>query len=627
MSDANTPTPENQTYPTTQPRGDVLFRLLCQSAAASVIVVAIAIVVVLIIQTGPMLGRMGEFLTGDSLDPNNNKYGALAYIYGTLITSFWAMVIALPLGVLSAAYLAEIASPKVRRAGSFLIELLAAIPSVVYGFWGLFFIAPFVQMIFNAIGGPNTGGSGITSASLILAIMIVPYITAITFDVCRAVPRSQREGALALGATRWQMIRTSVLPFARPGIIAAGFLALGRALGETMAVTMLVGNRAELPQSMQQVLFPFFSLGDSIASVIANQLNETSDETHRSALVGLGLLLFFVTILVNMIARLLIGQSGGKRGGRRWFGRKTIDVADIPAELPPIDPEQVERARVKSRRNDQIMTGVMRGALLTTVIPLFLILGYICYRGIGALNMDFFTDLPQSPAPGMPRGGLAHAFLGSLMLVGLASLFAVPLGILAAIFLAEYKSSRFSNSVRFVAELLGGVPSIVIGIFAYAVVVRTTGGFSGWAGAFALGIMMIPIVVRSTEESLKLVPTSMRHASYALGGKEWQTTMFVSLPAAMPAIITGVFLAVGRIAGETAPLLLTAYGSNFFAHSPGDRTPFLPKYIYDYSRSGIENWEQQAWAAALVLVAFIMILNVGIRYLAGSRTVGASRAD
>src|SRR5262249_12897952 len=164
---------------------------------------------------------------------------------------------------------------------SFLIELLAAIPSVIYGFWGVVFLAPAVQWAITAMGGPNHGGRGLLTAGLVLAVMIVPYVTAISFDVIRAVPRSQREGALALGATRWQMIWTAVLPYARPGIIAACFLALGRALGETMAVTMLVGNQAQISLSP-------FALGDSIASVIAKQFGTADTDMQRSALVALG---------------------------------------------------------------------------------------------------------------------------------------------------------------------------------------------------------------------------------------------------------------------------------------------------------------------------------------------------
>ena len=219
------------------------------------------------------------------------------------MTSAIAMLIAVPLGIGTAAFLSEIAPTRIRQAGSFLSELLAAIPSVVFGFWGLYFIAPAVKAVFLWIGAPpSTSGQGIVSAGLVLAIMILPYITAISFDVCRAVPSSQRQGALALGATRWQTIRTVILPYARPGILAACFLALGRALGETMAVTMLIGN-------VRYLNFSIFATGDSIASIIAGQLHE-ADGPHRGALIALGLILFIITATTNVLGRYFIGLAG-----------------------------------------------------------------------------------------------------------------------------------------------------------------------------------------------------------------------------------------------------------------------------------------------------------------------------
>jgi phosphate transport system permease protein len=269
------------------------------------------------------------------------------------------------------------------------------------------------------------------------------------------------------------------------------------------------------------------------------------------------------------------------------------------------------------------MTVVLTACLVVTLAPLFFILGLIIVRGLPGLSWDFFTRLPEPPGEG---GGLAHALVGSGLIVGLATVCAVPLGILAAVFLAEYRTARSVPAVRFVGEVLGGVPSIIIGIYAYALWVGSR-TFSAWAGAFALGVMMIPIVMRTTEEALRLVPQSLRNASYALGANHWQTIVRVTVPAALPAVITGVFLAIARIAGETAPLLLTAYGSSFFPRSIDERTPFLPKYIYDYARSGFPEWEQQAWAAALVLLAVVMALNVGIRLATGKRLVSAARAD
>jgi phosphate transport system permease protein len=277
----------------------------------------------------------------------------------------------------------------------------------------------------------------------------------------------------------------------------------------------------------------------------------------------------------------------------------------------------------RARRTNRLMTGVLAGCLVVTLTPLFLILGMIVLRGVPGLSWDFFTKLPEPPGEG---GGLAHALVGSGLIVGLATVCAVPVGILAAVFLAEYRTAKSVPAVRFVGEVLAGVPSIIVGIYAYALWVGSR-NFSAWAGAFALGVIMVPIVVRTTEEALRLVPQSLRNASYALGANHWQTIVRVTLPAALPAVITGVFLAIARIAGETAPLLLTAYGSSFFPRSIDERTPFLPKYIYDYARSGYPEWEQQAWAAALVLLAVVMVLNVGIRLVTGTRVVSATRAD
>jgi phosphate transport system permease protein len=607
-------------------RGDSLFRWLCQGAGGVVLGIVAGLFVVLIVQSWPVLKDLFDYRLLTSSDWNPNKrppiFGSLVFVFGTLITSFIALLIAIPLGVGSAAYLSEIAPGWVRRACSFLIELLAAIPSVVYGFWGLFFLAPMVQKFFTFLGGPNNAsGQGIFCAGLILAIMVLPYITAISFDVCRAVPRSQREASLALGATRWQMIHSVVLPYARPGIIAACFLALGRALGETMAVTMLIGN-------VRYIDFSLFASGDSIASVIANQLNEAGTKLHRSALVALGLLLFVITAVTNISARLLIARASKPRV------RKSRRIT--PVEASSVNGQPVERFaettahRRRARVTNRLMTWVLAGCQVFTTGPLFLILGYIAWRGVSAVDWNFFTKTPKPV--GELGGGLAHALVGSAEMVLMASIFAVPLGILAAVFLTEYKNNRMTGSIRFFAELLAGVPSIVIGIFAYAVLVKPPWtsqplGFSAWAGAFALGVMMLPVIIRTSEEAMKLVPSSIRQASYALGATQRQTVMKVILPAALPAIITGVLLAMGRIAGETAPLLLTAYGSIYMPTSPSDRTPFLPGYIYEYSKSADPEQQRQAWAAAVVLLGVIMFLNIAIRLLAGRRLVAAARAD
>ena len=552
---------------------------------------------------------------GQIVEKSEPRFGVWVFIYGTLATSAIAMLIAVPLGVGTAAYLSEIAPAWLRRACSFLSELLAAIPSVVYGFWGLFFIAPAIHRLFVAVGvNSPASGQGILAAGLILAIMILPYITAISFDVCRAVPSAQRQGALALGATRWQMIRSVVLPYARPGILAACFLALGRALGETMAVTMLIGNVRYLEYSLG-------ARGDSIASVIAGQLHE-ADGPSRAALIALGLILFLITAITNIVGRSLIGLVG-RSGGR---ARQLATQGEPP---PPLPVEVLEAGRNRAHRRNIAMTWVLSTCQVLTIIPLFLIIGFIVFNGLPEVDQNLFLKRPVPQ--GESGGGLGHAMLGSLYMVSIASAFAVPIGILAAIFLAEYRDP-LTKPIRFMTELLGGVPSIVIGIFAYSVIIYPpwadkSGKFSAWAGIFALGVMMLPVVVRATEETLKLIPNSLRHASYALGASKAQTILRVIVPAALPAIITGVLLAMGRIAGETAPLLLTARDSLFWPGSLGEKMASLPYYIYEYSKSADAGQQRLAWGGAFVLLAFVVILNVSVRLVAGKRVVSAARAE
>jgi phosphate transport system permease protein len=602
--------------------GDTIFRGLCQSAGGFVLAVAAALVVVLVIQSWPVLSDPTTYrlLTSTDWNPDRGSYGALVFVYGTVVTSLIALLIAVPLGVGAAAYLSELAPGRVRKACAFLLELLAAIPSVVYGFWAREFLAKHgLAPAFDFLGLPNkAAGQGLLAAGLVLAVMILPYVTAVSYDVCQAVPRSQREGGLALGSTRWQTIWRVVLPYARPGIVAAGFLALGRAIGETMAVTMVVANSPYMD-------FHLNATGDTIPSVIAKELFEATGP-RKAALVALGLLLLAITLVMNVAARLLVRWASRPRVRA---GRHAVHIEEGLPAPPPRPAAEVEASRAAARRNDRLMRWALAGCQVLTVVPLFLILGYITVRGAPGVDLDFFTKLPNDS----PGRGLKHALVGSAMLVGLATAFAVPVGVLAAVFLAEYRTHRLVPPVRFVAELLGGVPSIVIGIFGYAVLVQpfwsgARWGFSAWAGAFALGVMMFPVVVRASEEAMRLVPDSLREASYALGASRWQTVVKVVLPAALPAVITGVILAVGRIAGETAPLILTARGSQWMPRSPAEPTPSIPFYVYEFSKFAPGSEEiRLAWAAAFVLVVVVVLLNVGVRLLAGKRVVAAARAD
>ena len=254
------------------------------------------------------------------------------------------------------------------------------------------------------------------------------------------------------------------------------------------------------------------------------------------------------------------------------------------------------------------MTGV---CAVVAVSALFFILGYLVYHGGKSISWSFFTKLP---APvGETGGGMANAIVGSAKLLLLATLFGVPVGFFGAIYLAEFSQSTIAFVVRYAADLLNGVPSIVIGIFAYTVAVLPFKHFSTLAGGFALGLMMIPITLRSTEEFLLGVPRSLREGAMALGASKWKTIATVVVPAAYRGILTAILLAFARVAGETAPLLFTALGSRFWNRGWNQPTASLPVMIYDYARAPYEDWHRQAWAAGLVLLGLILIINIVAR--------------
>jgi len=266
------------------------------------------------------------------------------------------------------------------------------------------------------------------------------------------------------------------------------------------------------------------------------------------------------------------------------------------------------------------MTGV---CAFVSVLVLFFILGYLLFNGGTSINWDFFTKLPKPV--GETGGGMANAIVGSGKILLLASLMGVPIGFLGGIYLAEFSGKGMASVVRYAADLLNGVPSIVIGIFAYSLVVLPFKHFSALAGAFALGIMMIPITLRSTEEFLKSVPRMLREGAMALGASKWKTIATVIVPAAYRGIMTAILLALARVAGETAPLLFTAFGNRFESHGWSQPTATLPVMIYTYAVSPYDDWHRQAWAAGLVLLGLVLIINITARTIL-SRGIAVPRS-
>jgi phosphate transport system permease protein len=270
-------------------------------------------------------------------------------------------------------------------------------------------------------------------------------------------------------------------------------------------------------------------------------------------------------------------------------------------------------SRIRRRLVNVVAQGLAVACTVAVLVPLVLIFGYLLAQGITSVNYDFFTQLPKPV--GEPGGGMANAIVGTLTLIGLACAIGLPVGVLSGVYLAEYGYGRFGWGVRFAADVLTGVPSIVIGIYAYTLIVLPMHGFSAYAGGCALAVIMLPIVARTTEEMVKLVPNSLREASLALGVPAWRTTIWVVIRTARGGIVTGIMLAVSRVAGETAPLLFTAFGNQFWHHGLNGPISSLPVQIYTYAISPFDDWHRQAWAGALVLLSLIFLTSLSVRVL------------
>jgi phosphate transport system permease protein len=658
--------------------GDAIYRTAVTFFALCIPILLVLVAWELFSAGWPTFRRFGAgFLTSSTWNPVAGVFGAAPAIYGTLVSSFLALLIAVPLALGVSIFLSELAPRALRQPIGFLVDLLAAIPSVVYGLWGIFVLLPVLRdpvipFLRDTLGlgatplfsGPAYGPS-ILAAGLILAIMVLPYVASVSREVLLAVPRTQREAALALGATKWEMVRGAVLPYAKSGIIGGIILGLGRAPGETMAGTMLIGNRHEISASL-------FAPGYTMASLIANEFSEASSDAHLSALMAVGFALFAITIIVNAIARLLVRRVSYQAAGSKAPSPAPAQKleASLPrnrgsmSARPNMDPRfrgddygiaprlrgddsgtgprfrgddsgMDPRSHGDGNRRVTSFLGVRRAksaamfaltaiAAVGATLPLLLILWHLVNTGLGSLGLDFFTHAPRPV--GEPGGGMGNAIVGTLMLIAIASGLGLPVGVGAGLYLAEHRGTALASSVRFLADVLSGLPSIVTGIFIWTLIVRPMGRFSALAGGIALGTMMIPMVARTTEEMIRLVPTSLREAALALGYPRWRASLGIVLRTASAGIVTGSLIALARVAGETAPLLFTAFGNQYWSTSPGQPIAALPLQIFTYAISPYDEWHRLAWAGALALIALILVISIIARFGTRRRFAGGDGA-
>ncbi|HEV2399218.1 MAG TPA: phosphate ABC transporter permease PstA [Candidatus Sulfotelmatobacter sp.] len=291
-------------------------------------------------------------------------------------------------------------------------------------------------------------------------------------------------------------------------------------------------------------------------------------------------------------------------------------------EMSPSLGKTVPPISLHRRLTDHLMTGLAVFTVFVVLAPLIAIFAYLVYRGVGSINWAFLTQLPKPV--GETGGGMANAIVGSIFILAIASIIGVPFGIGAGIYLAEFGRNRFGSVIRFTADVLNGVPSIVIGIVAYSIVVLYEKHFSALAGGVALAIMMVPTICRTTEEMLLLVPQALREAAYGLGVPRWRTTLSVVLRTATSGVITGVMLAFARVAGETAPLLFTAFGNQFWNLRYDQPTAALPLQIYVYANSPYDDWHRQAWAGSFILILLIVSSIAAVRYAVRRGSFGAA---
>jgi phosphate transport system permease protein len=543
-------------------RGSLPFRVALTASTFVVTGLIVALFLTLSADAWPAIARFKlGFLFETTWDPVKKLFGAGTFIVGTLITSFLALVISLPFSLAFALMLGEyFRFGPINRIMRVFIDLLASVPSVVYGLWGIAVLIPIIRSVETAVG-VTPYGVGIFTSALVLAIMIIPYSSSIATEVIRLVPDDLRAAGFAIGATRGEVIMNVVFPYARSGILAGVMLSLGRALGQSVyGIQRLASSGRD---------------GRARPRPVHHHNHHQRDLTpDRHAL-----------------------QPGGHK------------MSSVPAEARYDHRYAPHIAR--RRTSDAVFRTLVIVLGVLAVAPFFVIIFHVARQGISAIDWNFLTRLPKPV--GEAGGGILNAIVGTLIIIALSTLFSVPLGVMVGIYLSENKRTRLGYYTRLGANVLQSVPSIVVGIVMYAWLVRPVRGYSAIAGGVALAVMMLPIVVKNTEEVLNLVPEGIKEGALALGVPYHITMLRMLVPSSLGGILSGVLLAIARVAGETAPLLFTAFGNPFFNANILKPMDAIPLIIYNYAKSPYQEWIRMAWGASFVLIVMIFVLNLAVR--------------
>jgi phosphate transport system permease protein len=528
-----------------------------------------------------------ELLSEAAWSQANSVYGGLAMIYGTAVVSVLALVIAVPVSWAAAVALSEYLPPRLARPLRMCVELLAAVPSIVYGLIGIMVVRPVIAQFADVPGGDSLAAAGI-----VLAVMITPTIVAVSVDALAAVPDRVREAACSLGLTRREVVRSAVLPLARPAMRAAVLLGLARALGEAIAVFLVVGRAdGRLPTSFGGFLDSLVHPGQTLTTKLAGPepvLAGTSGP-YFAALCGLGL------VLLALVAAATV------------WGTRSRARGSAATRVPRFRFRGAPRMRLQ---RDRLAMALRMGALLLPSILLVGMLTLLVTRGSSAFNPSFWF----TPATGAAGGGVRDQIVGTLLLITTTAVLALPLGFGAGVLIGVHASERTARVLQTLTVVLGGAPTILLGLAGFVILSTTMGWGRSWlAGAIVLVPVVVPVIALTTSARVRSIPPELTESALSLGLTRAQFIRSVVVPYSWPATITGLLLGLARAAGETAPLLFTA---TVFFGAPAVPSGIveapvqaLPTHIFTLSQdSGDPQAVAQAWGSAMVLVLITAVL-------------------
>ena len=554
------------------------------------VIVVFSICIFIFIYSFPLFREVGflEFVFGTNWQPSNNKFGIFPMIVGSLYVTILSTLIGGGFGLFTAIYISMFCPKKLKIVLSQIIDLLAGIPSIVYGFFGMIVLVPFLKNI-----SPNGVGEGVLASSIILGIMILPTITSISRYNLEAVYKYYYDGAVALGSTHSQAIFGVIVKAAKSGIFSAMVLGMGRAIGETMAVMMIAGNAPFIPKD----LFSYFR---TMTINIALEMGYAAG-IHRSSLIATAFVLLLFILLLNIILYLIKGNH------INFSLSSIIDLFSIKKIKNDINNFSFKNIKMKNVSiKSEILKYISIFATIVSTFSLIFIVLFILIRGVPYINFNLLFEESNNS-----QMTLFPAIVSTAMMLFMALIIAVPIGVFSAIYLTEYSKAngKLIYVIRIFTDSLSGIPSIVFGLFGMLIFLDLFGiGRNILAGSLTLVLIILPSIIRQTEETLISIPASLREGSLALGASKVRTIFKIVLPCGFSGIITAVILSIGRIVGESAALIYTSGAVRYMPAGYFSAGSSFAVMMWMFSSEGL--YINQTFATASILLMIVIFLNL-----------------